>query len=467
MERLDTYTKKERNRYLLGLSGQNIIYGVISSSLAYFLQFTILIPAIWVGIILSVSRIFDAVKDPFIGAMISRGKRQFKDYLVVLPIPTAILTALCFTNEVYSSSNSTIKNFLIIASAFAVYIIWEIVYTLGDIPITGFPALLTKDEKDRTRLLSLRPIGTMASSVSALAVQPIAFALSAAFGGSAVNERNAFLVTVAIFSVIGGAMFQFTAIGSRERVKSQSDREANQFKYFFTNPILKRITVSGVLGSLKSMTGVILTPLVTYYFASKDPALSLFYTFLWGAGSFVGLLVSMLFVPKLTAKYSNEKVFVWVNLLNIVPNVLLFLLYLSFPKNMADTAQVITMFLLTLVIGSCTSVASTVQMLIISDAVELEHKISGNRPTALFFSVQTFIIKIGAGLSSLAASAGYAIIHFSSAEVAALNEYIANGGIPRLDDEYSLLMTALFFLFTIPVAISSFLSALPFLRKGD
>ena len=467
MEKLDTYTKKERNRYLIGLSGQNIIYGVISSSLAYFLQFTILIPAIWVGIILSVSRIFDAVKDPFIGAFISRGKRRFKDYLIALPVPTAILTILCFTNGVYSPSNGSAKNYIIIVFAFVFYILWEIVFTFGDIPITGFPALVTNSEKDRTKLLSLRPIGSMASSISAIAVQPIAFALSAALGGSSNDERNAFLITVAAFSIIGGAMFQFTAIGTRERVSAKSDSEANQFRYFLTNPILKRITLSGILGSLKSMTGVILTPLVTYYFASKDPTLSLFYTFLWGAGSFIGLIVSMLFVPKLTARFSNDKVFIWVNLLNIVPNVLLFLLYLSYPKNMVDTAQVIIMFLLTLVIGSCTSVSSTVQTLIISDAVELEHKLSGNRPTALFFSVQTFIIKIGAGISSLAASAGYAIIHFSSENVAALNDYVANGGIPRLDDEYSLFMTALFFLFTIPVAVSSFLAALPFLKKAD
>ena len=44
-----TYTKREKFRYLLGLSGQNIIYGTVTSVLAYYLQFTILIPAVWVG----------------------------------------------------------------------------------------------------------------------------------------------------------------------------------------------------------------------------------------------------------------------------------------------------------------------------------------------------------------------------------------------------------------------------------
>ena len=115
---METYTKKEKNRYLIGLSGQNIIYGIITSSLAYFLQFTILIPALWVGVILSVSRIFDAIQDPFIGALLSKSKHQFKYYLTVLPVPTAILTILCFTGRIYSSSNSSIENSLILISAF-------------------------------------------------------------------------------------------------------------------------------------------------------------------------------------------------------------------------------------------------------------------------------------------------------------------------------------------------------------
>lgn len=83
---------------------------------------------------------------------------------------------------------------------------------------------------------------------------------------------------------------------------------------------------------------------------------------------------------------------------------------------------------------------------------------------ALFFSAHTFIVKIGTGLSSLAASIGYAVVKFSSSETAALNDFIANGGIPRLDGRYSNLMTLLFMLYTLPVALSSLLSAIPFIR---
>ena len=99
----------------------------------------------------------------------------------------------------------------------------------------------------------------------------------------------------------------------------------------------------------------------------------------------------------------------------------------------------------------------------IGEAVDLEYQLSGNRPTALFFSVQTFIVKIGAGLSSLVASLAYSLIHFSSAETAALNDFIASGGVPRLEGRYSLFLGTLFFLFAIPTAVSAFLTIFPYI----
>ena len=112
---------------------------------------------------------------------------------------------------------------------------------------------------------------------------------------------------------------------------------------------------------------------------------------------------------------------------------------------MIDPLPLTLMVLLTLFTGGGISMASTVQPLMIGEAVWLEYKLSGNRPTALFFSVQTFIVKIGAGLSSLVASLAYSLIHFSSAETAALNNFIASGGVPRLEGSYSLLLGTPFF----------------------
>lgn len=466
------YSKTERNLYLVGLSGQNILYGIITAAFSYYLQFTICIPAFWVGVILCIARVFDAVKDPLIGVrMQSRNKSEGKlrGYLLYLPIPTALATVLCFVNGIYDAEKlHSVQNICIIAVAFAAYIFWEILFTMGDIPMTGYPARMTKVASDKVKLLSLRPIGSIAASACILLVQPIAFAVASAFGSTAEAEQKGFLLTVIGLSVIGGALFQCTAIRSKERVTGGAARNGkNALAYFYTNPLLRKVFLAGILGSLKSMPSVVLSPLINYYFASKNPLLSLLYMALLGGGSFIGMLVSMGIVPKLTQRFSNQRLFVFCNLFNVLPNILIFLLYCLFPRSMANPANLCILFVLMSVSGICTSILQTVQTLLISDAVDLEEHISGARPDTVFFSCQTFIVKIGAGLSSLAASLAYTLIHFSSAETLALNQLIADGGIPRENPDYAPLMTVLFFLLTVPTAISSVGSVLPFVRKGN
>ena len=41
-----TYTPKERNMYLLGMAGQNMIYNIIGTGLYFYFQSVIFIPAI-------------------------------------------------------------------------------------------------------------------------------------------------------------------------------------------------------------------------------------------------------------------------------------------------------------------------------------------------------------------------------------------------------------------------------------
>lgn len=101
---------------------------------------------------------------------------------------------------------------------------------------------------------------------------------------------------------------------------------------FYYKSVAQKNQYIGILGSLKAMTGVILTPLVTYYFASKNPQMSLIYTALFGVGSVVGLVISAAAVPSLSKKYGTKRLFAAVNLINIFPNLLLFALYVKYPQ---------------------------------------------------------------------------------------------------------------------------------------
>lgn len=456
----------EKMRYILGLSGQNILYALVSSCFAYYLQFTVLVPAFWLGVILSIGKIFDAIKDPFIGACINKRSWPIEKYLFYSPLPTALITILCFCMQIYSVNNNAIKNISIILYGFLIFMLWETLFSFGDIPMISYPNVLCRNESERTKLLSLRAVGAMVCSICCLIVQPIVFAISDAMGGTQNNERIAFMVVAITFSLTGGFLFQLTV--KKDKINKDIKKTVSapkQYKYIFSNSLMKKIIFSGLLSSMSSLQGVIMPALVAYYFASKNSGLTFLYTFLLGTGSFVGLMISAAFVPALSKKFGNVKAYVICNAASALPNVMIFAMYLGNKTSMNTAINFSIMFLLSLISGIFLSLASNIRTLLIDDAVELEKSISGERPTALFFSFQTAIVKIQNGISSLVSSAGYVIIGFTSTKTAKLNEYISEGLIARENPEYTSLFTMLFFMFSILPAISSLLAILPFTNR--
>ncbi len=457
----------DKSRYLLGLSGLNILYALISSSFSYYLQFTVMIPAFTLGIILGVGKIFDAVKDPFLGFYISKSGWSSAKLLRRLPLPTAILTVLCFTQRLYSAQNSTAVNGAIMCWSFLVLILWETVFSFGDIPMVSYPRELTENPDERKNLLALRNIGSMVCSICCLVIQPLAFALSARLGGSARDERNAFFLVALLFSVPAFALYSLTV--SRDRLKNEragvEKRENQLYRYIFTNPVMRRVIASGILVSGYNLHAVVMPALITYYFASKNSGLTFLYTMLMGAGGFIGLFLSAIFVPSISKRFGNRRAFIFCSLLCAVPDIMIFLLYLDNRKTMTDLPVFLCMFTLLTVSGCFSSFASSIRTMIIDDAVRLEQEKSGLDLSAMFFSFVTSIVKVNNGIATLLSGLVHSLIGFSTAETARLNEYIAQGFIPRENDEYSLFFTALFFMFTVLPGISSLLSLFPFIKS--
>ena len=363
------------------------------------------------------------------------------------------------------TTSQVLTNSMIIIYGFVIFFFWEIIFSFGDIPMISYPNVLCREERERTKLLSLRPVGAMVCSICCLIVQPLAFAVSGALGGTQTDERNSFFIIALIFSIVGYIFYQLTV--SKEQLKyteKKSSNEKQQYRYILTNPLLRKIIISGLLSSMSSLQGVVLPALVAFYFSSKNSGLTFLYTFLLGTGSFVGLMLSTFLVPILSRKLGNEKSYVICNLASILPNIMIFALYLGNKTTMNTLGNFAFVFILSLISGSFMSLASNIRTLLIDDAVELEHKLSGKKPTALFFSFQTAIIKIQSGVSSLISSAGYMVIGFTSSETAKLNEYIASGFVARESTEYTDLFTMLFFLFGVLPAISSLLAVIPFIK---
>ena len=81
------YSNKERNFYLAGMFGQNIIYAVVGSVLQVFYTDILIIPTIAVSMIMGVSRVWDGINDIIMGTVVDKTHTRWgkcRPYLLCL-----------------------------------------------------------------------------------------------------------------------------------------------------------------------------------------------------------------------------------------------------------------------------------------------------------------------------------------------------------------------------------------------
>ncbi|MBR1747275.1 MAG: MFS transporter [Clostridia bacterium] len=468
----NTYTKKERNYFLIGLFGQNIMYNVVASCLMYYLQFTVLIPAMTVSVIFTVARIFDAINDPIMGTIVDRTRSRFGKcvpYLRIIPIPVMIISILCYVSFGFYGDGSPAMDVGLSLWAAFTYILWGVTYTIGDIPLWGVTSLMTDSEKDRNNLLTAaRVVAAIGGGIVMLSMQSLALGLGGKLTESLqinamVGEKYGFLITAAVISLIGTVTFLFAGFGVKERIKvppKKTNFKENLSIIVHNKPYMQ-ILISGVLGSTKTIIAIVAMTIVTYYYASKDPIMALVYMILLGGGFFLGQFAFMLVTPALNKKISKKHLYNWSNILSIVPYALIFVAYLIDPHHLNNIGWLLGCFVLFGIAGGSNGITTVLQSQMIADCVNYEEYKSGRRPDALFFSGQTFLVKLQNGLATIFCGVAYTIVHFSDTRVAEVNAFITAGGIPRLAGEYSSFMMILFLIISIPPAIGCLLTVIP------
>ena len=517
---LRTYTSRERNFYLAGMVGQNIIYNVVGAALSYYFQFTLAIPAIIVTVLMAIARVWDALNDPIMGTIVDKTRTKWgkcRPYLIYIPMPIFVITTLCFVNFGFYEVGQTAMNALIVAWAAVTYLLWEIAYTVGDIPLWGVTSLMTEDEKARNKLLSMaRIFGGIGAGVSLLAMQPAALAIggfisepigvklagseeawqaivaeseanTAAFNeglnenipyeeleqylvvnpilseATRQGERWGFLIAAAAFGLLGAALFQLCGPNIKERVPSSEKRYTlkENVKIMFGNKPFRQILLSGILGSPRMLIQIAAMPLINYYFANKDALMAMVYMALLGGGVFVGQFVAMGIAPKVLTKVSKKNLYNYSNLAGVIPFMFLYIAYVADPGGLANWYWVAVLFFIFIIAGASLGFATVLQSYMIADCIDYEEYIHGVRPDGVFFAGQTFIAKLQSGIATIISGIFYAIYKFSDSEVEKVNNYISAGIMPRTVPEFEPYMRVLFVIVSIPPAIGCILTVLP------
>lgn len=479
-----TYTKKEAAGYLVGMFGQNLIYNIVATGLYFYFQNVICLPAMALGWIMTIARIWDAVNDPMMGTIVDKTHSKWgkcRPYLIIFPAIIGVITILTFVNGNYAEASSNAQKVLIVAWAAVSYIAWGMCFTVCDIPLWGITSLMTEDENDRSKILGLARMVAGVGGIGVLVVQ-IAQALAGAFNG---DMQKAFIVTVVIMTVIATILFEFAGIFTRERVekseKSYTFKE--NFQIMFGNKPFRQILISGILRSPIQLLMIVAMTLVTYYYANgnimnilktnEDGSIAgIDFKILIGLGSvavglFVGQFVAMGVTPLIIKKVEKKTLYNIYSIAGAVPFALIFVFFKVSGGDLTSTVW-------SIVIGICMLFASAsfgginvLQSVMIADCVDYEEYHNGVRTDGVFFSGQSFITKLAAGISTIISSAVYAFVGYSGVNVDKLNKAIENGANFITYDGGSGVgkyAEAMFFLISIPPAIGMFLSALPTLK---
>lgn len=477
---LRTYTKKEKNMYLIGMTGQNIIYNIFNVLLSsYYLQNVLYIPAITVSTIITLARVWDAFNDPIMGTIVDRTRSKWgkcKPYLMVIPIPIGIITILNFVNYTFDVNAGTFTGrnaFIVIWAAF-IYVMFGMSYTVGDIPLWSVTALMTEDEKDRQKLISLARIcGGIGGGIALLALQPLALSvgqsLESRFEDAHTAEQYGFIVVAVIATLISVLMFQMAGLGIKERITpSEKTYTVKQnFQLMWRNKPFRQILLSGILGSPRSVMMIVAMPLVTYYYASKDPLMALLYIAFLGGGLFIGQFVATAFVPKLLEKHSKKNLYNYANLLVVIPNIILFFVYRSAPDKMVEPIYMVISFLVFVINGVSLGITMVIQTYMVADAVDYEEYTNGIRPDGVFFSGLTFLAKISSGIAQIIYGIACTAVGFSDVNIKAIDEFVAKSDVLLREammtthPQFLSFMTMLFFIITIPSAIGGLLAVIP------
>lgn len=474
---MNPYSKKEKTAYLLGVAGQNILYTLVATVLPYFLQSVIFLPAMAVGMILTIGKLLDALKDPFMGILLDRTKSKWgkcRPYLLFSPLPIALFTVLIFCNQIYSSENTTMHNIGIIVWTACMYLLWSIAFSCADSPLWSLPLRMTVQKAEQDILLTRAKVvsavsGGLISAAALPALQTFGIYLAEKLHNNVRGLQYGSILTVMPCAVIGAALLQYTAVQVKERVTTTAVTGSvrQSLKSVLTYRPYRQLLLSGLLRSPISVLNTVTTTFIVYYFGNNGNTPYIQYLLLLGGGYMLGQLGGMLFTPRLTNQYAKNTLYSVSNLCGAAPFILIFLMYCAAPSSLDSPLSLTVLTILMTACGIGQGLVSALQTVMTADCSKNFTAAYHQNAEGTFFSGLSLLNKASAGIGSLLTAVVYTVVGFEGETLKAVNNALYMGAEFKSDPQFFRFRAALLILLCIPPAISGILAILPMQRYSN
>lgn len=376
-----------RNRYFFGLGtiGRDMFYSMVSMYLLWFLTEILNLSderLAWVGGILTVLRIFDALNDPIMGVIVDNTTTRwgkFKPGILLGAITGAVFMVLLFTD--FGLSPVAYPVFFAVA-----YLCWDITYGLNDIAYWSMLPALSLEQKQREKIGSFAKIcANVGLFTVVVGILPLTNALGAAVG----SLKHAWFIFAVIIALLMIGFQMFTLFGVKEHRSTFKEEEKTTLKgmalAIFENDQLLFATISMALFMIGYVTT---TSFGTYFFkyAFGNEGMYSIFAAILGVSQLAALFVFPMFSKHFTRKQ-----------LYFAATILVFAGYILFffsPMNMLwiGLAGVL------LFVGQ--AFIQLLMLMFLADTIEYGQWKSGKRNQSVTLSVQPLINKIGGAIAT-------------------------------------------------------------------
>lgn len=377
-------TTKNKICFGLGTVGRDALYSLVSMYLLVHLTDVVKFSdggLAVIGVMLTLFGVFDAIIDPFVGAIVDNTKTKwgkFKPWILIGMIGTGILTILMFHNFDMSETS----HIILLA---VTYLLFSIFFSLNDISYWSLMPAISKDQSVRE---SVGAFARICANVGMFAMVLSYTQIPTWFAPLGINARDAYFISAIVITIIMWIFQSVTLFGVKE---DRSHLEATEkttikdlFRALFKNDQLLVTAVSMALFMIGYCTT---TGFGTYYFkyAYKNEDMYMIFAAVLAVAQLTALSVFPLFRKKFTRKqlYTGSMIAVAVSYI---------IFFLSFEWMPLIVISGLGLFF-------AQAFIQLLMLLFLADAVEYGEWKLGKRNEAASFAVQPFINQFGGAIS--------------------------------------------------------------------
>jgi len=207
---------KEKIGYGFGDMASSMFWKVFSYYLPFFYSNVFGLSLVDAGILVLITRIWDAVSDPMMGVISDRTKTRwgkYRPYLLWVAVPFSVCGILLFTTPDWSYTGKLVW-------AYVTYIAMMTVYTGINVPYGAMLGVMSDDPREKTVFSSFRMFFAYGGSFIALAAwQPLCDLFETSFGCSMQSSWQMAMAVIATACLI---LFLLCFKLTRERLSTKS-----------------------------------------------------------------------------------------------------------------------------------------------------------------------------------------------------------------------------------------------------